>query len=110
MIKPPVVQSQAYWERFECIDEIDEIELDEMIISMQAEGNKDIDESDDEDIPELNTSGLGDVDMNNEEKQVLNGETEPAHKYGEFNQDMLNEEIEDIDSDDEQLALAQYYQ
>ena len=77
-----------------------------MIISMQAGGNKDIDESDDEINPQLNTSGLGDVDMNNEDKQALIGNAEPAQQYGEFNQDMLNEEIEDIDSDDEQLALA----
>lgn len=79
-----MLQSQAYWERFECIDEIDEIELDEMIVSMQAGANRDIDESDDENIPQLNT-GNDDADMNNEEKQVLMGETEPPHQYGEFN-------------------------
>ena len=56
-----------------------------MIMVMQAGAQKDIDESDDENIPQLNTSGPGDVDINNEDKQALMGGAEPAHQYGEFN-------------------------
>lgn len=81
----PVTQSQAYWERFECIDEIDEIELDEMIMSMQAGANKDMDESDDDNVPLLNDSAPGDVDMINEENKDLFSDPEPAQQYGEFN-------------------------
>lgn len=73
--------STSYWDRFEVLDGLEESELDELI------GNED---SDDDDIEMKDLEGRGGLNLDDEEQ---------------FNDEgMLNDEIEDIESDDEQLV------
>ena len=72
-------QSNSYWDRFELLDQFEDLD------------NVDLTEESDDDI-----------DMKELEQRANNGNM----NEDEYNEDMINDEIEDIDSDDEMAQMA----
>ena len=72
-------QSSSYWDRFELLDQFEDLD------------NVDLTEESDDDI-----------DMKELEQRANGGNM----GGGDYNEDMINDEIEDIDSDDEMAQMA----
>lgn len=72
-------QSNSYWDRFELLDQFEDLD------------NVDLTEESDDDI-----------DMKELEQRANNGNM----NEDDYNEDMINDEIEDIDSDDEMAQMA----
>jgi len=72
-------QSNSYWDRFELLDQFEDLD------------NVDLTEESDDDI-----------DMKELEQRATGGNM----NEDEYNEDMINDEIEDIDSDDEMAQMA----
>ena len=80
------IQTQSYWERFDIIDDLDDYSDEEYL-----------DDSDDDDL-----------DL----KQLQESANKAGGNYDddENNEDMINDEIEDIDSDDDNSEIYEQYQ
>ena len=72
-------QQSSYWDRFELLDQFEDLD------------NVDLTEESDDDI-----------DMKELEQRATGGNM----NEDDYNEDMINDEIEDIDSDDEMAQMA----
>lgn len=79
MMPPEQQQSNSYWDRFELLDQFEDLD------------NVDLTEESDDDI-----------DMKELEQRATGGNM----NEDDYNEDMINDEIEDIDSDDEMAQMA----